>query len=68
MVENRVSVCQELRVGGECDYKEMAPGSFFGVMELFCILIVDMDICVFYLTVCDNLKSEKKSLHVLEKK
>lgn len=29
-------------------------------MELFCISIVDMDICVFYLIVCDNLTSEKK--------
>lgn len=67
VIENRVNVCQELRVGGECDYKERAPGSFLGVMELFCILIVDMDICVFYLNVCDNLKSGKKFTYVGKK-
>lgn len=44
VLENRVSVCQELRVGGECDYNKIAQGSILGVMELFCILIVDMDI------------------------
>lgn len=39
----QISGCQELWVGGQGDQKEIAQGIFWGVMELFYVLIMVVD-------------------------